>query len=1375
MCRTLASSKPFQNSNTPERSTTVNAPAERSNGEPPTSRGRKRKSETRTLDYVDLSPPSKARRIAEWKISQEVAENVDDESPSTTAISEDQSGSGTPRDEAFGTVRTDVAAAATVFDEDAVAFAKGLRTKQVRILSHVLPSGLAYPPSLYGAKPRSVSSCSEEDALKHLLRHWREAQRGRHPADKADFIELQLSDFTFYKWAKGPHHDEMVPLNALKVEIGCDELYFDGIISVGAEKRYVEAIRFETLSVDGYCDDITYSTDVQLYIQSDQASMHGVWYRLTAANQSYARFHAPFCWYAAFTKHVIDFLDTNERVTLTDFERTFHKWLLSRHGGSTRFQAWLRQFAGPDYRCHIAANIGYLWKESYSVVPEVHRHPLWAEVHPDRLNAIVQQPPVECNTIVSEFVYRCFQELYFADKMEARNITDCKAQRKRWLRKRSLGMLEEDSLMLRRAPLAIPIKPSPIKVGDVVGVPRDETSTWRDDAEIWLGYVQDIRKNKKNERLLDLIWLYRPSDTILGTMKYPIEHELFMSNNCNCGDGHLKDSDVVHRVIVSWALSGREMQTDGYIVRQKYMSSEDPEDGEHAFVTLQESDFVCSCKTTPRSSFHRLQQEYGIGATVLYRPNRLNQRNEGTCERLDIGVIERFEEHSLAVTLRRLIRRGHDNSRDFETNELAWTSSFCQTAAASIIRKCFVRAFSRKEVNENKVPAPYICAGTGNHFFVVDEAKNDHTFVPFNVVPPSLQQGFDPAATLTQPKLQMLELFSGGGNFGRALEDSGSVQCVGAVDWDSTALHTYRANTTDPDAVAFFLGSIDDYIAKVMEGSTSKHIVQINNVDLIVAGSPCPGFSLAQQDKMSDQSRRNASKVASALSAVDLYRPQYFLFENVIGIAHRVGANKDTNVFAQMQCTLVAMGYQTTQYLLDSWRHGSSQSRSRVFICAAAPGLTPMQPPSPSHGHPVIRRKRALGEATNGLKFGLRSFEEAPFGLETAGKATEDLPFIDDGQVQLCVPFPDHRPDKLYNAFYRSLMAVVPVASTTPPTLPPALKLSRAIEEGRVSAGLVEEIMQSKNAARWTDPRSKSFQRVNRHGLFPTIMTKLGPHDARGHSSLHWLEPRALSIMEARRAQGFLDHAVIVGRTADQWKIIGNSVCRQVAVALGLRLREAWLANASPSPSNSITALHERVKAMTGITAKSEITDRPSNVQEEESQVDELVEGDVITRKETSIRRTAVVDEQPGRSTTTENISIVTTTTVKHQQASQSSQQVKLSTDVADDSVRQMHREESPDPITLIESPQSSAEPPFRPSPTQRRGNLRINEVSRPVEESPNAQRRGRGRPRGSTKGKVEVEHALEPMERSSRRGDADLFVPENWSKIPGKKYKKTG
>jgi len=55
--------------------------------------------------------------------------------------------------------------------------------------------------------------------------------------------------------------------------------------------------------------------------------------------------------------------------------------------------------------------------------------------------------------------------------------------------------------------------------------------------------------------------------------------------------------------------------------------------------------------------------------------------------------------------------------------------------------------------------------------------------------------------------------------------------------------------------------------------------------------------------------------------------------------------------------------------------------------------------------------------------------------------------------------------------------------------------------------------------------------------------------------------------MEARRAQGFPDDEVLLGTPAEGWKLMGNSVARTVALALGLSLREAWLKNGPEAES----------------------------------------------------------------------------------------------------------------------------------------------------------------------------------------------------------------
>ncbi len=67
-------------------------------------------------------------------------------------------------------------------------------------------------------------------------------------------------------------------------------------------------------------------------------------------------------------------------------------------------------------------------------------------------------------------------------------------------------------------------------------------------------------------------------------------------------------------------------------------------------------------------------------------------------------------------------------------------------------------------------------------------------------------------------------------------------------------------------------------------------------------------------------------------------------------------------------------------------------------------------------------------------------------------------------------------------------------------------------------------------------------------------------------------DQRLLTIMEVRRAQGFVDEDILIGLPKEQWKIVGNSVARPVALALGASLRKAWLANSMALPNGAHSA-----------------------------------------------------------------------------------------------------------------------------------------------------------------------------------------------------------
>ncbi|KAF4416695.1 DNA (cytosine-5)-methyltransferase 1 [Colletotrichum fructicola] len=441
--------------------------------------------------------------------------------------------------------------------------------------------------------------------------------------------------------------------------------------------------------------------------------------------------------------------------------------------------------------------------------------------------------------------------------------------------------------------------------------------------------------------------------------------------------------------------------------------------------------------------------------------------------------------------------------------------------------RCLVRFFRRDE----PLLPPYGRNGVGNAFFVTHHVDSSGQIVRMDDAPPTLRQGFDPSRQV--PKLRGVDLFCGGGNFGRGLEEGGAIE----MQWHQ--LHP-------------FAGSIDDLQRLALEGKFSDKVPKIGTVDFVSAGSPCPGFSRLTVDKATPEQRKNQSLVAAFASFIDTYRPRYGLLENVLEIV-QPRREKNEDVFCQLICALVGLGYQTHFFLLDAWSYGSPQSRSRVFLCFAAPGHKLPEPPLQSHSHykPDVRLK-TLGKLPNDEPMGEHLVMPTPFRFIGSEEATADLPNIIDGKFDICIPFPDHRLAHGYTKYLRNQLSVIP-------THPYGMNFTTTWNKGHGIMTKAERDFFPAAGRRVTQASSRAWSRCFPQQVMQTVTTVPSPADARMGRILHWNQSRTLTVMEARRAQGFLDHEVILGQPKDQWRVVVNSVAKEVSLALGLSFREAWI------------------------------------------------------------------------------------------------------------------------------------------------------------------------------------------------------------------------
>lgn len=1061
----------------------------------------------------------------------------------------------------------------TDFESDFDKVQQHPRTSSKGLIIEIPRSTLIAPRSSFTEASDYVSVSRERTAVRSLL--------DSNPTQlDEDFIEFELDDFVVYIDTQR-HPQEMKALHTHATLSGQQKFYFNGTLKLGDIKHQVERVPFDEIPLGNYGKDHSTVGD-QLWIRSELNRRRNIYYQLKTPSIEYARFHKDFLWVTDLAKHVVDFsehlIDLGQNVSIRHFGQDFARWLQTVHGLSSTFQKWYEKRGTNDFRQSIIANQRFIRKELFDMFDGRK----WSRIHIFKEIAnpfgmfsrqgqvlLLQRDRVP-HTMVTPYIFDCFSHMKMGMilKPVQPSVSTEEAIARSWPADgtKKLRFTRPACTSQHRQTMLQSIKP-----GDTISIVPDtkgETDTqWSTNKldKKWYGLVQNVSMTKAEtktrlRRQFDITWLYDPEDTPCCAMRYPWKNELFLSDHCTCEDRHrmIPEHAVVGVHTVEWF--GTPQTKAEFFVRQTYQVEQ------RRWVTLQQTHICCR---------HEFQQppEYLVGDTVLVS-------TPGT-DFLEPCEILGFDKDYKSTRLRRFIRCTVIMSQ-CARNELVYTDEEFSADIHCIHARCIVRCYCLGET----IPAPYNRNGTGNAFIITHRKSADGSVHPLSSAnKPKIRQGFDPKRPIR--KLRALDLFSGCGNFGRGLEDGGAVEAKWVNDvWDA-AIHTYMANSTDPDSVRPFLGSIDELNLRSFEGKFTDSVPQPGEVCLISGGSPCPGFSLITPNKQTIQQAKNRSLVAAFAASVDFHRPKYGILENVKTIVQSKG-NRTEDYFSQLICAIVGMGYQAQIILGDAWSHGAPQGRVRAFLYFAAPGLELPQPPVPSHSHPRRKENGSLGMMTNGEPYVTRSNKPTPFKYVTALEATADLPDVYDAKTETCVEFPDHRLSVSLSSGDLNIGVKDGrgkkgrTQGLNMPTRPFAMNMSRAWHhtiKDNLSGDRVKDMFDHerdaypRDGSHRTSDLSKGWGRVHPHGLFHTVTTICQWTDARLGGLSHWDQPRPLTVMEARRAQGIPDHEVLLGTPKDQWEMVGNAVARQIALALGLALRKAWIGTlyedeeAAPAPA----------------------------------------------------------------------------------------------------------------------------------------------------------------------------------------------------------------
>lgn len=173
-----------------------------------------------------------------------------------------------------------------------------------------------------------------------------------------------------------------------------------------------------------------------------------------------------------------------------------------------------------------------------------------------------------------------------------------------------------------------------------------------------------------------------------------------------------------------------------------------------------------------------------------------------------------------------------------------------------------------------------------------------------------------------------LDLCSGAGGLSLGFSQEDYNILAGVDVWED-AVETFRYNH---QAVGLEFD--------MTENEPSKLPVSKNQVDAVIGGPPCKGFSLAGERNPDDERNQLVSRF---LDYVDYFEPEVAVMENVVGIL----SMEDGDVVDYIYERYESMGYNVNHKKLRSEEFGIPQRRHRVFFIASKDTVPSF--PNPKH------------------------------------------------------------------------------------------------------------------------------------------------------------------------------------------------------------------------------------------------------------------------------------------------------------------------------------------------------------------------------------------------------------------------------------------
>lgn len=358
--------------------------------------------------------------------------------------------------------------------------------------------------------------------------------------------------------------------------------------------------------------------------------------------------------------------------------------------------------------------------------------------------------------------------------------------------------------------------------------------------------------------------------------------------------------------------------------------------------------------------------------------------------------------YDITVTVTKLYRpeniKGIDlQVHSFDTNLLYWSHEKVEISIMSIVRPC--KLYYLHNIPKY-IPLDEWSSQDTDRFYFIHRNEKDFVSMPSyakligleHPTPSEDKEGSKGKLKyrckgVAEP-MKSMDIFAGCGGLSEGLHQSAVAVCRWAIESVPSAAHAFQMNNRE---CSVFEEDCNSILHKLLngleEGDGGGTLPDPGEVELLCAGPPCQGFSALNRFTKRSFSVFKSSQVATALSFCDYYRPKYFLLENVRNFATYEGGM----VLKLTLFSLLQMGYQCRFGVLQAGNFGVPQTRRRLFIMAAAPGLELPDFPKPTH----VFNSTSLSITLGNVRYSHKDWDDsAPRRNTTIYDALSDLPLI---------------------------------------------------------------------------------------------------------------------------------------------------------------------------------------------------------------------------------------------------------------------------------------------------------------------------------------------------------------------------------------------